>query len=133
MAYIQVGEKEIDPGTTGDLERLFEEDRPHGILGIAVFQDAKHVMRATVTGGTAIVLYTDEKKGVAKKPQNRVGGDAALKILKTYLRDGSLDSDYTWDAVDLPTVQTGGGCRGAAALLAVTFTLLAGFVACSIF
>ncbi|QDT35382.1 hypothetical protein [Thalassoglobus polymorphus] len=128
MAYIEVGEEKIDPGTDAEIERLFEEKR---ILGIAVFQDAKHVVQATVTGGSAIVLYLDHKKAAAQKPAGQVDRDAALKILKTYLNDGSLDSDFTWNVAHLPTVQTGNGCRGAAALLAVTFTLSVALIAYS--
>ncbi|MBX3451890.1 MAG: hypothetical protein KF777_20190 [Planctomycetaceae bacterium] len=126
MAYIEAGAKKIDPGTDADLERLFEEKR---ILGVAVFQDPKHVVQATVTGDSAFVLYLDHKKPAAQKPKGRVDRDAALRILKTYLNDGSLDPDFTWNVADLPTVQTGGGCGSTAAMLAVAFNLIVALLA----
>jgi hypothetical protein len=126
MAYIEVDAEKIDPGTDAHLERLFDERR---ILGVAVFKDSKHVVQATVTGGSALILYLNHSKGVAQKPQGRVDRDAALKILKTYLNDGSLDPEFIWNVADLPTVRTGSGCRGTAAFLAVTFMLFLAIVA----
>lgn len=126
MAYIEVGEEKIDPATEADLERLFEEK---SILGVAVFQDAKHVVQATVTGGSALVLYLDHKKLAAQQPAGRVDRAAALKILKTYLNDGSLDPDFTWNVADLPIVSTGSGCGSTTAMLAIAFSMLAALFA----
>ncbi len=121
MAYIEAGDTKIDPATSQDLDRLFEEKR---IFGVAVFQDAKHVVQATVTGGSALMFHLDHKKGVALKPEGLVDRDAALAILKTYLKDGTLHPDFQWSDANLPTIQTRKGCFGAAAFLAVWFTML---------
>jgi len=121
MAYIEAGDTKIDPATGQDLERLFEENR---IFGVAVFQDVKHVVQATVTGGSALVCHLDHKKRTAFQPEGPVDRDAALAILKTYLNDGTLHPDFQWSDANLPTIQTRKGCFGAAAFLAVWFTML---------
>ena len=126
MAYIEVGEEKIEPATDADLDRLFDEKR---ILGIAVFQDSRHGIQASVTGRAALVLYLDQKKVTAQKPEGHVDRDGALQILKSYLKDGSLDADFTWIDAELPTVETGSGCLSKAALIAVTLTCLVAVVA----
>ncbi|WP_166823848.1 hypothetical protein [Thalassoroseus pseudoceratinae] len=120
MAYIESGQERIDPASDDDLDRLFEESR---IFWVSVHRDRDHAIQATVTGGSAMLLFLDHKNATAKSPVEKIDRETAIAILKVYLHDGTLDPDFAWQNVKLPTVPDKGGCRGGAAMI-VAFVLL---------
>lgn len=124
MAYIEIGDERIKPASAADLDSAFAAKR---IFGIAVHQDAKHALQATVTGDSALVQYVDQKKAKALIPRGDKGTDrqATIGMLKLYLQKGELDPDYELAVSGLPTVSTGRGCGPAASVLVLVAFCLA--------
>lgn len=74
MPWIEVGDEKLTPGTTADLDRLFQEQC---LFGVAVYQNKNHAVQATITGDSALLFYLDHKKGIGRNPQERLNREQA--------------------------------------------------------
>ena len=97
--------------------------------GLKVAIDNRHYIQATVLPDSALIIYCDERKRIAKLPRTangeRVDRLETLEILTHFLDTEELHPDYLWTETDqIPYSERRLGCTSVLVLLAAVAAIL---------